>query len=691
MTHPFRASFALVAGFLAYGSVAYAQGEPPGRVGRLAFTEGSVSFHDQDNVAWTKAVINTPLTSGNSIWTEPGARSELSVAGTRVRLEGGTQLELLALDDRQTRLQLSRGRLDVRTYTLDTRTPYQIVTPRGTITLLQQGDYYVEAGSTEDATRLGVRSGSARMEGLDGRTLTIGMGEVGEILGDVGALQLRTVNSAPPAMPSYWAVRDRQVTYDPPTQYLSAGVTGYEDMNAYGTWSNDSQYGDVWTPRSVPANWQPYRTGHWSNVKPWGWTWIDDQPWGYAPYHYGRWANRNNRWVWVPPQRDLQPVYAPALVAFIGGIELAITLGNQSNAPVGWFPLGPRETYVPSYTTDRDYYNRINLSVQIQQTVLDDRWQRTQRRESAATASGNVLLNQRFATIVPSEVFVRSQPVARAALTVAPEKIAAAPVALVAAPPAPTASLALSPAPATKTPNAKAQADAKVKADAQAKATAQPGLPIAKTAVTDMPTLGKPDKTDKPAVVAPGPKITVVTPGATATPGAQPAAPPLAPRTGAAPPTLKEDKGPAAPSKAAHPEANAPARAPAGPTGPAPTKPDVKSDARPDTKPPQAEPPKAAATVTTPSIKPAPGAPVAAGAPPNPPQPSTAAPATSREPNNKDTGARNTAAPAHPVAPQATGAPGREAPAATHPAVSEAKPGDPKKKAEDDKKADEKK
>src|SRR6476469_5675637 len=135
MTHPFRATVALVAGLVAYGSVAQAQGEPPGRVGRLAFMEGSVSFHDKDDVAWSKAVVNTPLTSGDSIWTEPNARSELSVAGTRLRLEGGTQLDVLALDDSQTRLQLSRGTLDAKTYTLDARTPYQIVTPRGTITL----------------------------------------------------------------------------------------------------------------------------------------------------------------------------------------------------------------------------------------------------------------------------------------------------------------------------------------------------------------------------------------------------------------------------------------------------------------------------------------------------------------------------------------------------------------------------
>jgi hypothetical protein len=632
MTHPFRASLAFVAGLTVCASVAHALSDPPGTVGRLAFADGSVSFHDQDDAAWTKAVVNTPLTSGDSVWTEPQAHSELSVAGARVRLDGATQLDMLALDDSQTRLQLGQGRLDVAAYTLDSQTPYRIVTPRGTITLRQQGDYYVQAGSTEDATRLGVRSGSAELLGLNGQTMTVQPGQVLEISGDASAPQSRTLNTAPPALPAYWAARDKQVTYAPPTQYLSAGVTGYEDMNAYGSWSKDSQYGDVWTPRSVPADWQPYRTGHWSNVKPWGWTWIDDQPWGYAPYHYGRWAKQNNRWVWVPPQRDAPPVYAPALVAFIGGIELSVTLGKQTSAPVGWFPLGPHETYVPSYTTDRDYYNRINRSAQVQQNTLDDRWQRTQRGQPAPAASGTVLLNQRFATVVPSDVFVRSQPVARAALQVSPEKIAAAPVALVAAPPAPTASLAVAPAvaPATatpaktpeagvrsptpkapdlKTPDPKARTEADAKAAVQAKPDAHPNLPVATTPAAAMPTLGKATVTDKP--VSPGPKITAVTPAGTAT-GAQPPLPALAPRRGAAPPALNDEKAPTPAAKPGQPEANAPRPAPAAPAA----KPDAKPEVKTEAKPAPADAPKAATA-------------------PAPLRPSAAAPATAKLEDDK--------------------------------------------------------
>src|SRR4029077_14414867 len=140
-----------------------------------------------------------------------------------------------------------------------------------------------------------------------------------------------------------------------------------------------------------------------------------------APYHYGRWANSGNRWVWVPPQRDVRPVYAPALVAFVGGVELAVTLGNQSAAPVGWFPLGPREVYVPSYTTNRDYYQRLNRSARVEDRQLADRWQAWQRREAYQAGLDPAIVTQRFATVVPTTAFVQSQPVMRAALQVQPQ------------------------------------------------------------------------------------------------------------------------------------------------------------------------------------------------------------------------------------------------------------------------------
>jgi hypothetical protein len=530
---------ATLAATLVWSSVAQAQSEPPGRIGRLAFTDGTVSLHDNEQSQWTPAVVNMPLSTGDSLWTEPTARSEISLAGTRIRMAGATELDMLAVDDTQTRLQVDQGRIDIKTQAMDTSQPYQIITPRGTISLLQQGDYYVEAGSTEDPTQIGVRAGAAQIQGLNGQLLAVRAGEVGEVTGDAATPQLRTIHSAPPALPATWADRDRQVSYDQPPQYLTAGVTGYEDLNQYGTWVDDSSYGEVWIPRSVPSGWAPYRTGHWVYEQPWGWTWIDDQPWGFAPYHYGRWANRQGRWMWLPPQRDVRPVYAPALVAFVGGVELSAALSRQSSAPVGWFPLGPREAYVPPYTTNRDYYQRINRPARVEDQVLNERWQRAERHEAAAGQNqpAAALMNQRFATVVPATAFVHSQPVSRAALQVAPDKIAAAPVAPVAAPPAPTASVAAVPAaaaPAGAAPNA-----------ARPPATPAPAttLATAKTAVAGMPTFARPANLQAPA--APGPKFAATRPTAPIADNGKQALPALAPRQGAAPPELKGGATPA--------------------------------------------------------------------------------------------------------------------------------------------------
>src|SRR6202011_5172879 len=116
----------------------------------------------------------------------------------------------------------------------------------------------------------------------------------------------------------------------PAARYVSRELPGYEDLDDYGDWRPNPEYGTVWMPR-VEAGWAPYHYGHWRWIEPWGWTWIDDQPWGFAPFHYGRWAYIGNRWGWVPGTVIVRPVYAPALVTFIGGAgwSLALSVGEE--------------------------------------------------------------------------------------------------------------------------------------------------------------------------------------------------------------------------------------------------------------------------------------------------------------------------------------------------------------------------
>jgi hypothetical protein len=135
-------------------------------------------------------------------------------------------------------------------------------------------------------------------------------------------------------------------------------MVGYEDLDdRYGRWYSEPGYGHVWFP-TVVAGWSPYTHGRWAWVSPWGWTWIDAAPWGFAPFHYGRWAFVRSRWCWVPGPRHRHPVYAPAHVAWVGGHRDF----SRGHRPIGWFPLGPREVYVPGHRVSPRYLRNVNVS-----------------------------------------------------------------------------------------------------------------------------------------------------------------------------------------------------------------------------------------------------------------------------------------------------------------------------------------
>src|ERR1019366_9610886 len=102
------------------------------------------------------------------------------------------------------------------------------------------------------------------------------------------------------------------------------------------------------------------RAGRWDAVEPWGWTWIDDNPWGFAPFHYGRWSHDRGRWGWIPGSMQSRPVYAPALVAFVSGAGWSASGSFGSGGGVGWVPLAPNEPYVPGYRASAGYVRNVN-------------------------------------------------------------------------------------------------------------------------------------------------------------------------------------------------------------------------------------------------------------------------------------------------------------------------------------------
>ena len=173
----------------------------------------------------------------------------------------------------------------------------------------------------------------------------------------------------------------------------------------------------------MPADWQPYRYGHWEHVAPWGQTWVDDQPWGFAPFHYGRWAHIGNRWGWVPGQYAPHPVYAPALVAFVGGGGFSASISFHGGDAVGWVPLAPGEGYRPPYRASPTYIQNINRTVIVNNVTINNNYGPggPGPRGFGANAQPQTMAgfaNRRFATVVPANVVGSARPVAAAAVVV---------------------------------------------------------------------------------------------------------------------------------------------------------------------------------------------------------------------------------------------------------------------------------
>src|SRR5258706_253648 len=339
--------------------------DPPGRAARLSFLTGNVSYQPGSVEEWAQAALNHPLTVGDRIYTEDGARAEMALGTATLRLNGKTAFSFLNLDDQTAQIQISQGTVSVRLRSLAENEVFEIDTPQAAFTLTRPGEYRVDVSEQGDATVITVRCGEGEATS-GGETFTVSARQQVRITGvDQVAYDRRDM---PPAdgFDNWCADRDRREDRSVSAQYVSRDIPGYADLDDNGTWNNTPDYGEVWTPRG-DADWSPYSRGHWAWVSPWGWTWVDDEAWGYAPFHYGRWAFYSSRWVWVPGPRVGRPVYSPALVGWVGGGGFSVGLGV--GPAVGWFALGPREVYYPSYRYSPRYIERVNIT----NTVTVDR------------------------------------------------------------------------------------------------------------------------------------------------------------------------------------------------------------------------------------------------------------------------------------------------------------------------------
>jgi hypothetical protein len=265
------------------------QDDPPSRVARLGYMEGSVSLQPAGESEWVQAVANRPMTTGDKLWADKDSRAELQLGSAVIRLAANTGFSFLNLDDRTAQIQLTSGSLNISVRRLDRDDVFEVDTPNQAFSVLQPGSYRVEASEDGNYTVVSVREGEGESTG-NGQNFTLHAGQKGTFSG-TDSLTADVVQIGGPDQFDNWAYSREHRHHDSSSaQYVSRDVVGYDDLDDNGDWRNDSNYGHVWYPNRVAAGWAPYRDGHWDWIAPWGYTWVDDASWGYAPFHYGRWV-----------------------------------------------------------------------------------------------------------------------------------------------------------------------------------------------------------------------------------------------------------------------------------------------------------------------------------------------------------------------------------------------------------------
>ena len=405
-------------------TVAAGEDDPPGRVARVNLLDGRGALQPAGTDNWVDDLQNRPLTGGDKIWIETGSRAEMHIGSTALRLGARTALQILTIDDRRVRLRLTAGSLNVRVRVLDADDRFEIETPAGKISLLQPGGYRLDVDDRDARAQFSVWGGRGEARGASGNRVVQSDESVELVGGDDPALKLAAAGATDSL--DLWAEdRDHREDESRAARYVSRDVVGYEELDGYGDWVVDPDYGSVWYPQVVVVDWAPYRFGHWAWIGLWGWTWIDDQPWGFAPCHYGRWVHGYRGWGWAPGEREgRRPVFAPALVAWRGDRYPRHGGGNARAPRVGWVPLGYNEIYEPAFHASHNYLRAVNLSNTRLAHADIDRYI-DERQRGGDQRPERRYVNERVpgaSTAVSRDTFVSARPVGRNRLQAEPEE-----------------------------------------------------------------------------------------------------------------------------------------------------------------------------------------------------------------------------------------------------------------------------
>jgi hypothetical protein len=392
--------------------------DPPSRVARLSSMQGGVSFQSSGSSDWAVATLNSSITTGDRLVADDGGRAELEIGSVAVRFGSSTDVTVTSLTDGLLQLGAPAGTMRISVYRITPSDTIEVDTPNGAISLLAAGNYRISTNRDGTQTTVSVERGRAELSGPNTTQFLEGNQTVRLSAGGNGDVQIASVpRPGPDGFDSWSSYRDGVLTSASSASdaYVNPDIPGARDLDAAGRWETAVDVGPIWYPTVVAAGWVPYRYGHWAWVEPWGWVWVADEPWGFAPFHYGRWAFVHSRWGWVPGPRIGRAYYSPALVAFADGNGFGVGIGFSA-----WFPLGPRDPFLPWYHHGDLYLRNVN-GANVRGVVDINVFVHVRDVEHFHYANRTVAM-----TVVPTRAFAAGRPIGREVVKVDAARIGVA-------------------------------------------------------------------------------------------------------------------------------------------------------------------------------------------------------------------------------------------------------------------------
>jgi len=298
---------------------AYPRGDDyrPGNYGRVRYEDNGLTIARAETGGRREFLatghVNTPIFTGDALATGPNQRAEAQLANAAlVRVDQHSHVVFSALPDPypethdNTVLQLVQGGIRLES-SLDDQREFRLETPGCRI--------YVSAGTDlrvavrGGRTRVATRRGMARVES-GGSSLVLRAGMATEVIGRAAPHGPRPYNSFLTDGFDRW-VAERQLN-SAANLGLTAAATAihetlpapvqpyFRELSLHGMWVRNEHFGYAWVPQVSDPGWRPYRLGHWGHGQR-GYFWVSHEPWGWAPYHYGRWTWLEDLgWAWIP-------------------------------------------------------------------------------------------------------------------------------------------------------------------------------------------------------------------------------------------------------------------------------------------------------------------------------------------------------------------------------------------------------